>query len=201
MRSGVLLSLILSCLVASGAAAQTVATQTPIWKWDDRTRIAMRLDPVAMAQRVAAHKARLADAPQFVIDGNANPELFLPFELFEALLNDVDPRVGDETARQASRESYSHQLSALGFDPSGFWTDLGRIASPYLTARVERDATAAVELCRARYVSLNTARTHFGPRFDEFLYTGVAPKLHVASAKPSAGQAAGLEFLADGCHD
>jgi hypothetical protein len=207
------------------------------WEWTDDERIAMRLDPAAIAQRVSAHQLQMAsrsgtgriaseqtsEAPGFVIDGNANPELFLRFELYEALLNSIDPSVGDERERRISREHYARQLQTLGFDVQTFWPDLTRIATPYFAARADRDVTARradsssgeerrrlraqlektpVELCRMRFNTLNAARTRFGSeRFDEFLYTAVAPTLHMVSGEPSSGAAAGLKLLAEGCHD
>lgn len=236
MRTNFVLSAFLLTFLASRAAAQTDKQQRPIWAWDDDTRIAQRLDPAAITQRLAAHTRQMAthpssgritaeqasDAPAFVIDGDRNPELFLPFELFETLLNAIDPGVGDEKDRRALHERYEPHLRALGFDSVAFWTDLSTVARLYLTARSNRDtvalradsaspeerrqlqarlATMPVELCRARFETLNRARAHFGPsRFDEFLYTAVAPTLHVASSKPSAGAAGGLKMLAGGCH-
>jgi hypothetical protein len=87
-------------------------------EWDVERRLAARFDEARNAERVAALVARfpnLAFKPEenapgsryYVIEGERNPELFLPHELFEGLLSGVDPI---ESSRDFPRDLYGKKL-------------------------------------------------------------------------------------------
>jgi len=158
---------------------------------------------------------------EFIIDGSRNPELFLPFELLTHLLYGVDDR-NSQSDRERFRARYATAIrEQVGVPALSFWADMDIIARPYLqsleeSARLaeavktaappERRALQAQldeapkRSCRLRAAALTAARRRFGREgFDRFLYSAVAPSLHVASRRPSAEEAAGLRMLAGGC--
>ncbi|MCU1231715.1 MAG: hypothetical protein JWO97_4599, partial [Acidobacteria bacterium] len=54
-------------------------------------------------------------------------------------------------------------------------------------------------LCAARAVALTSARRRLGARFDEFLYTAVAPHLTLGTVVPDGTTAEHLKRIEGGC--
>jgi hypothetical protein len=204
-------------LVLVGCAATAAATEPPerivrkAWELQDEERLAKRLDSGARAERLLAHARRQREltgkpAPEGAtwfdsIDGAAEPELFLPWELFDSLAGEAADAVqGKRTMTTAA------DLRAAGFDETTFWRDLHSIAAEFLARKrrlrevhqegLRRARTASgLELraleaewfdqraaeCRERLAALDAARAHFGAAaFDRFLYAVVAPKGSIA---------------------
>src|SRR5215212_9172353 len=86
--------------VAAFAAEAEKTNAKPAWEWTLEERIAARTDGMLATKRIqAAFAEQVGDEgqtkvsagkyrkePSDVIDGNRNPELFLPTELFESAL-------------------------------------------------------------------------------------------------------------------
>jgi len=210
--------LVPSTLLAQDAQ-ETAAPAKAAWQWTDEERVASRLDVVDMQRRAALHAAHLTGsgaggtrAPLFVIDGKENPELFLPFELFTALVAGVDPSLSVEQ-RSIRRALYESSMKRLGYDPAEVWIDLhaatvsyfavrDAVQHPGASAQSSRPMTDApqVRLCTARYDAINAARDRIGREaFDRLLYTVVAPTLSTSGPLPAAKEGAGLLYLAAGC--
>jgi len=161
------------------------------WTLDER--LALRCDPQSAAARVQGAQGRLqsnARIPFFqrsvdIISGRANPELFLPHELFETVVTG--------TAFDADwRRVYQPMLKPAGL-PRDFWTRLTAISATYIddlraqrAAASDRSAGRALALaakaaaqerrtCRDRALALKAARAEFGPALDRFMYQAVAP--------------------------
>lgn len=173
-------------------------------------RIAARTDArlarERVAQRAGAGWSRWTD----VIDGRRHPELFLPTELFDSLIERGYLGVA------LWREIHARDLAAAGF-PATFWSELETVAAPYIdTRRRQRAAALAARnnarmltqarqeiaalggtLCRDRAAGLRAAREHFGPAFDEFLYKVIARGSSRSTDDPL--DAAKLRMREDGC--
>ena len=159
-------------------------------------RIGARTDVAKAAARVRAagaglpHSLRRKPSPRIVdvIDGNQNPELFLPVELFEMLV--TRGYVGDTW-----RDDYDLRLASAGL-PGNFWRRLETIDGRYIrdlrmeyellergksadaSARRRIDEEVAgltPTLCRERADALTAATKEFGVALDRFMYTVVAP--------------------------
>ncbi len=178
------------------------------WEWRSERRIAERLDPVMIRERNGAEAARsnggrtpAATAQtvteindpgtiEYFIDGRRNPELFLPHELFDALMSGLGP---DPDLSMKQRGFYRHSIRTLGFDDARLWEGLESVSGTYLvlnrgnagtlagTQQEVRDAETA--RCRARHEAMEAARSLFGrDRFDKLLYTVIAPSMISATA-------------------
>jgi hypothetical protein len=211
--------LVLGFVATTAVAGDVAAPNKPPWEWTDDQRLAVRLDPAAIAQRDAEHeKARQGHGlslqplsvyrtPRLVIDGALHPELFLPYELFTCLLDAVDPRYS-AAERKVKQEFYDRGLRKIGYRPADFWGIFAPLVARYY--RVQRDTEqreprhdsidAHVALCRERIVLLEAARERFGrTTFDRILYTVVAPKTFQTGSVPGPDGAAGLKYLSGGC--
>ncbi len=173
------------------------------WQWTDEERVEVRFDPNAMKARLDRHFAK-AEAegrsirfpPQLVVDGASNPELLMPWEVFERLLTSGfsdGPRV-----REAFRASVAEQATAILGSKHNLWAILEDVAFDFLASRREemalartvRAATSAerkkifaeIEVvqspqCGYRADALRAARLVYGAdSFDRFLYEAVAPR-------------------------
>lgn len=94
--------------------------------------------------------------------------------------------------RRASRESMAGDLEAIGL-PADFWDSLEFISAAYrtdrkdeeqyrLSRRPEAEKHAVLEviykrMCHDRRAALREAQERFGPKFNQFLYTAVAPTI------------------------
>ena len=177
-------------------------------EWDLESRLADRFDPAKSHARMQADLARnpnaaprpeenSPDARHFVIDGQRNPELFLPHELFEHLLTAFQP---DEFLGDAQRELYGRGLQPFGWKADEFWPVLEEHSAGYLELRYRTEDADPVERCRARFEALELARRTFGRKqFDAFLYRAVAPFGQHAVATNERDPAARLRHEARGC--
>ena len=167
------------------------------WEWTIDERLAERLDPARIRERdeayYAAHpQARAMDTASRVrteqstaarpaaatvvyrIDGSRNPELFLPTEVFDAILSGLGP---DEALSARQRAYYQPAISGLGYDPDTFWAALKTLSADYLPIRFGRH-TAGETQCRQRFDALAASRAWFGQTaFDRILYAVVAPTM------------------------
>lgn len=227
--------IVLQLLMCSAALAQggRGRNSREPWEWTDDERIAARLDPAQMRERADAFARRERNhpndateseesSPRDVIDGSRNPELFLPYELFNWLMNGVVTE--DPKARDLWRLSLGSRLRGTGVDEASFWQQLEQVVAGYTRVQSEQDQIAeegartsdvgkrrslrkkqesfGLVLCRARHEALEAARAHFGREtFDRILYDGVAASGLTSSAvhTPGRDEAAGLRYVAGGC--
>jgi hypothetical protein len=173
----------------------TAATTTgrPAWQWSIEERIAARCNPAAAQARAkgspvsAMAVGGLQTAYADVISGKTNPELFLPTELFEAVVRGA-------FLVEGWREVYAKDMAKAGL-PVDFVTSLKLISASYLpllreqqqirtrrsgmgpgdhAVAVARLAALDIDMCRARYAALTATRARFGIALDRFLYGPVA---------------------------
>jgi hypothetical protein len=194
-------------LVLAVMATVPLIAQAPKqpWEWSDSERIVALTDDAAAAARVRIYRASQRQDVTFKvdgtasdptatfydrIDGNRDPHLFFPSDLFDIL---VKMAYADEfITRRASRESMENNLGEIGL-PADFWESLEVISAAYradrkdaehyaLSQRPETERHAAQDVayertCHDRRAALSEAQERFGPKFNQFLYTAVAPGL------------------------
>jgi hypothetical protein len=180
------------------------ATPKPPWEWTTEERLAARFDPEQIAARRTKALARSGEpgpvpAPGFaVINGARNPELLLPWEVYQHLLS----RAFHPLA--SLQEDFRRQVEARapeGELPTNFWVRLQVGGGDFLAAagtrraliaELNRAPTAAREgismrideatrgFCQKRLQGLERARKEFGAEwFDRFLYQAVAPDIGI----------------------
>lgn len=120
----------------------------------------------------------------YTIDGTRNPELFLPTELFDALLSGLQPNAA-KAVRQ--RAFYGKAIERLGYDETTFWSKLESASAPYLPIRFQTGNLAVGGQpdvkCHERFAALQAARRAFGPaNFNQLLYEVVAPTMQFSEA-------------------
>ncbi|MGH2628033.1 MAG: hypothetical protein ACRDHY_15445 [Anaerolineales bacterium] len=179
--------------------SQAQITAKAPWEWTTEERLAARFDPEQIAARRAEALAKQDEpgpvpAPGFaVINGARNPELLLPWEIFQHLLaqglNPLPP-LQDEFRRRAEA------LAPGGELPANFWNRLRLAGGDFLAAagtrraliaelnRAPETARAAISAkiaaagtgyCEKRVRALERARKEFGRDwFDRFLYQAAA---------------------------
>jgi len=177
-------------LLLSGFLAMPLSgadsVRQPAWSLTTEERLAIRLDAAHMRQREIARsesqrgvKAAEPVVPRYetyVIDGCRDPELFLPTELFDALLLRLAQSDG----------AFASERDAIE-----------RISARYREAK--RAKADPDELCRLRALALAMARAEFGAAaFDRFLYEAVAPSLSM-SFRRSEDAAERLRDQEQGC--
>lgn len=192
------------------------------WEWTDDERAAARFDEAANRERVAAFQASQPNASSkasgpktasqhslparlFVIEGARNPELFMRHELLDALLRGFSE---NQAMAAQFRQSLDSELRSAGIaDPQAFWPTLEKSVHAYLTlqrginargsGRSRQDEEA---LCRARYSALVASERAFGARrFDELLYTVIAPAQRHTQGTTFPDPASRLRREAGGC--
>lgn len=180
------------------------AAQSPRrpWEWTDEERLAARADAAAAAARVeraartaALNSTAVAARPFDVIAGQHEPQLLLPFEVFDYMM-----RMGfaeDAATRRAYRAAKDVQRENAGL-PSIFWDELESMTAPYRGSLARQRAGAAgEEVCRDRFDSLIKVTNRFGLSFLRFLYEGVAPDMtQIIFKKPNI---AALRAQSGGC--
>lgn len=206
---------LLSLALGPSVLADPPAGKKP-WAWTLDERLAVRFDPLLIAERQAAEEAHAHaagahgpgpqrhDQHRYSIAGDRHPELLLPHELFDSLLTGFAP---DDQRRERQRASLRPAMIALGFEEEIFWAKLREAASRYLETYAYPAPGAPVatpsrpyDLCHEAFVALSNARHVFGrERFDRFLYEAVAPATWVASSTTADDPAADLRFVAGGC--
>jgi len=193
-----------------GTDVQNGGLRKPAWKWSLDERLAARFDPEFMAAREAQRQAKetelhkgwadpllkeKARAPepvsiQEIIYGSKTPELLLPIEIFDALLERGFPSNGEKEDLQRSRVWIEERAAALGYGHD-FWARLEGAAASYLKllheADRQRPANQAntdkykTSLCRARSQALKAAQAELGEEsFLRLLYEAVAPNVAIA---------------------
>jgi hypothetical protein len=183
---------------AMAASSQENARRAPEpWEWRSEDRVRARTDPLFLQKRNAEQeKLRtqvqrgeyggryvLGDPGKPAILGWETPELFLPFELFDALRSTFD---SGEGAR------YTAAIREAGWDEGQFWRVL-QIATTNLRAAEEGLAQSRVappegvldeanlNVCRARAAAIQQMREAFGHEaLDRFLYGAVAPSVAIS---------------------
>jgi hypothetical protein len=188
---------ILVVLLAAAAQGQPGKAS---WNWSIEERLEARFDVQQRAKRVSRHiehqRGKNAIAPTSaaslgdVIDGKVNPELFLPTELFRALVFSgfvTQPKFYPLGVRQTSDDLFLAEAE---------WDELRDLVREYAAnLEQERDliaeSTAAdvtrkkaisaeieklrLQQCAASAAALRRARAQYGvERFNRFLYTVVA---------------------------
>ena len=207
------------CLaVVTAASAHAQATHA--WDWTTAERISARLTAAKVERRGAnantgdSELSSQALVARFGIDGSRNPELFLPWELFDSFL--ARTRLGGSDTVDP-RALYEADVALLGWDEDAFWRDMEQLRIEYDAARAEivalqnvnspetrlerharnqRRDEASRLLCAARAQALLRARALYNS-FDKFLYTSVAPTLSLTSATPTDGVT--LSWIEGGC--
>jgi len=145
---------------------------------------------------------------RYVVDGQRNPELFLPHELFDLLLSGLTP---DESLRVKQRAFYQASLRRLGYDDTAFWNALASVNGEYVLIKFSPSqsqfgSTASMQAvadsrCRARFTALEAARRLFGrAAFDRLLYTVVAPTARTSAAGFDPHPEVALRRAEEGCH-
>ena len=185
------------------------------WNIDDR--LTERFAPESIAERTSPAALRdwgiEVDAPKAMRDemtalanvggrvniivGARNPELFLPWELFNHLMNTVT--LPEEDARDYCRRNYLERADSLDVPPD-FWSRLEKATVAFRTAidakrKMEMAGftremeTREMELCSARATALRNARAEFGGAwFDRFLYTAVTPSIIIRATDETADE-------------
>lgn len=183
------------------------------WELTVAERIAARTSPAA----IAAHSNAASGSARFVLKGQADAALFMPSELFSWLLGGIDP---DPRFRDVTRAFIADDLKPFGYDERTFWNDIATVSQQYTalnakqraltseaqtaTPQKQRAIRAELErigrqLCAARAAALAAARKQLGSRFDEFLYTAVAPQITLGTVVPDATTAEHLKRIEGGC--
>ena len=191
-----------------------------IWQWTDEERLTERFDAASMRSRESAYLANKTGVPAMgrdVVRGETNPELFLPFELYQSLLRQAFS--SSPEASQVFRDGFQERYGGKWFGDD-FWRRLEQTARPYLEslkaqlalateyqgarpgrrAEIDREADdSGTAACRLLAQNLEAARTAFGREaFDRFLYEAVAPGQFSVSVVGDVN-ADQIRFLAGGC--
>ena len=200
-------------------AEERSARARDAWEYRLEERLELRFDPGARAKRVSEYGAKWGHptSPSTIdrIDGQEHPELFLPHELFDSLIVDLE-----RSAEGAKRRMWDNGLTKSGFDVATFWDDLGAISDRYIASRRQLDrlrerlAVASggrrdqilkegellmTAICRNRIDALEAARAHFGAaKFDRLLHGYIAPRSGM-SIPASPNYETELRALAGGC--
>ena len=206
----------------------------PVWNWSTEERLAARFDTekrAARAEKRAARDKAVRDSlpPEWDSDwpgnsksvsdsrdeirGRETPELFLPMELFNALME--SGFLAGEDYQAEYRERIQQRAVALGFGKD-LWSRLERVTGSYLTLQRRRERlatqreplsakeTAELEAisnrsCAVRARALAMAKKEFGEEsFLRFLYETVAPSISI-SYEVNAQAAENLRRMEGGC--
>lgn len=213
-----------SQIQAESGSAQTGGHPKSAWQWTLDERLTARFDPRAEEERLAKRRARsrgafpgsptpvLKHPVGHVIQGGETPELFLSFELFDALINRSFPP--DGLHQNEWRRRYEERAAALGLGRD-LWPRIEKAAAGLLERRRERyrrsreeplqgEANLAkdsfdVEACRARAQAITAVRKELGQElFSRLLYEAVAPSLNIVSS-PRPDLQIHLRFVEGGC--
>jgi hypothetical protein len=218
-------------LVVLSAALQAQETTRPsiaatrhAWDLSDEERIAARTNAGAAKNRVDEYldshsspqstRAKVLAVPRklvSVVDGGKTPELFLPAELFEMVVN-----LG-LVSEDNWRDVWDPGVKAAGLPPD-FWRRLERTTAVYAadlraaqqagikTRELPEDRGSAADfpralltqLCHDRADALSASRATFGVALDIFMYQTIAPG-HVVTIFDDPEEPARLRSMARGC--
>jgi hypothetical protein len=212
--------LLLAALCTAVPVASGQTTKKQAWEWTNAERIAARTNPALMRQRVVAHgpfkhsphadPRTIWGEPADVLDGQRNPELFLPEELFQQMI--LHGYVGD-----LWRDAYAAPMQKAGL-PVDIWETLEPAIPQFIDdlqrrddlqqkrKTVERSAWPKIQaeiaagepaLCRHRSEALATARRLYGVALDRFLYDHIARSTGSTSTEPEDPRK--LQAIAGGC--
>ena len=192
-------------------AADAQQAKKAAWEWTVDERLAGRADGAAAHERVVANRekwkappvsamsAGTSSQPYDVVLGAQHPELFLTYELFDNMAGQAFS--DDSRMRIVYRETIERQRAAAGL-PKDWLDRLEGLSASYLRSskRVydgERDIASQELMCRDRFAAMTAARREFGPAFDHFLYSAVAPDMFIfAISKPETDS---LRRIEEGC--
>lgn len=184
------LAALLVVIVAFRADAQK-DRERRAWEWSNDERIAKRM---TMTVKTPSSEIR------YRVDGNTNPELLFPLELFQWLVARIEE---DGPSLAGAKRHLAPTIGRFGWEEKSFWQQLetvtaryrelddksqaldyeASIAAPAARRGVDGEIDAVRRaLCPARVAALDDARRVFGARFDEFLFAGVAPGLASSSS-------------------
>ncbi|HEV2856169.1 MAG TPA: hypothetical protein VHC97_25495 [Thermoanaerobaculia bacterium] len=179
--------------------------------------MAVRFDPVDMRRRAKENEAD-NDAPPHpdgtcVVEGDRDPELLMPHELFSNLL---DLGFFPDEERQAEyRKEILEKGRALGFDEK-LWPVLKELARDQLRSLEEFHAAVKrrketgkgspgfsleeeMAKCAQHKQNREAVRAYFGAeRFDRFLYEVIAPRAAVFMP-PNPNWPDQMRFIEGGC--
>jgi hypothetical protein len=204
MRTLCLAFAALLAITAGHAATPDKGSLRPIWEWSDEERVTARM------ALLNSHKSDTKGHGHMGVDGATNPELFLPYELFDSLVIPLDKATDEE--RQRSKGYRSAAIRPYVEDEAAFWMKLERIVQPYLVA-MHRLAEAqksevygksterppeSLANCRARYGALQEARETI-PNFDRLLYQAIAPGVSVSQSYTTRSEGEQLLSISRGC--
>lgn len=199
------------------AVAQAQPPERPAWEWTTEERLAVRTDAEAARARVdkserRQRRAAQATRPVDTITGNDNPELFLPHQVFETL---VDLAFMHEARHgEMVQEGFTPDVKRHGL-PADFWVRLRTVTTIYVadmrelhavqqrnrgvrTEAQESFAQAYDTMCRSRADALAAARHEFGrERFDRFLYEVIVKGMFSTAWSPVNGDL--LRRAEEGC--
>lgn len=202
-------------ITADGAKAKSNDSVKP-WELSVQERLRKRFDPVSIRERKtveatepfgykresasrSTRNADDADEKLNVVLGRRNPELLMPWELFNDLKHAYSR---DPIMRETLREVWEKRSADIDL-PSDFWQELEIAAADYIQGSSEeidlfgelnrtsnpvdqdqiRRKLLALGLCAKRAAALERARATFGrEKFDRFLYTAIAPDLSVTDS-------------------
>ncbi|MEA2568635.1 MAG: hypothetical protein QOI24_636 [Acidobacteriota bacterium] len=220
MNKSVAFTLLMISTLPLIAADAVPARPKPAWEWTLEERVAKRYDPASLRDRMtreATEPFGIMSVPQgtianpsptatrypSIIIGARDPELFMPWELFDDVVRNA---YGDDSAERVEiRAQIEQRAKEANFSlPGGFWEELGRTAKPWIDFgdRVERAGRrlrvanpietrelrreidkAADEACTIRFNAFNAVREHFGADWiAQFLYQVVAPDVRLIRA-------------------
>ncbi|HEV2720871.1 MAG TPA: hypothetical protein VG323_12690 [Thermoanaerobaculia bacterium] len=153
------------------------------------------------------------DRPTDIVHGSDHPELLLPFEIFNVFVRAAYG--SDAKTSTAIREDAARKAVALGLPPD-FMMKLEKEAGRFIALRREDaqlrqliatgkadEATRArlrqVETleCPSRAAAIRNLRRMFGSRFDQFLYSAIAPSVFRDLYTPTSAQT--LRWQEEGC--
>lgn len=194
------------------ASVGGVVAKPKPWMLDDTQRLALRIASTASHHGTDAAKQGFVDH----VDGHTQPALLLPFELFDSLLKGLG---ADPALRENAHKSFDARLRSFGYDPDKFWAVLRSASLSYIArldaAKQKRGmstfktsggktlwAPISQDLCMDRAAALQSSRRAFGPtKFDEILYSVVAPEVAVSStgSLSSSDHMEQLAYMARGC--
>jgi hypothetical protein len=176
-------------------AQKSPHARKPATEWTVEERLAVRFDRASIAERSkawhASHsgagdltsqssKPEVSDRMEYIVDGGRNPELFMPWELFDGLLSSADPRPG---VRNGFRSEFSPKLRELGIDEASFWADVEAAGGSLARDRVARPGhgdhspLTSDEICSRRFAAFHAAEARIGhDLLYRVLYEVLAPK-------------------------
>jgi hypothetical protein len=173
----------LAFAISSGSAFQAFAIDKPIWHWTPSERAAARAEYFSHRTRIRVEAQSLpSDDAGPTIDGRTNPELLMPSELFNALLQGVSD---NQNVRQLRRDMLSAGLRAQGIDEPAFWNAVEQATVAYRSnLKAEAQPQRDIVLCESRATALEAMRRRFAREdFDRLLYMVIAPTIVVMTSR------------------